>query len=492
MGVCNVRILLLYNSKDKYGFKASYHLGLEYIAAMLKCKGIESVIAGYEDDDDEILQIIRSKSIKYCGLSMFKETLENDVQLLSKIKRMYPEIHIFVGGHYATFTHQFLLTSFNCIDTIILGEGDYSVPALIELLEQGKELIGISGISTRNENGEILVSESIARIENLDDLPNAHCIMENVAILSSSRGCYGSCTFCSINSFYGDNRWIFRTVENLVNHIEYLVKYSNIKYLKFVDDNFIGDKTHGRIRAFNIAKEIINRKIELKFEIQCRANDVSEELFTQLFSAGLRKVFLGIESGSKDALIRYHKSCNVDVNVAALKILRKIGIVVDIGFIMYDLQSTWDETCANIDFLLKNDIFDPIALCIKMIPYEGTHFYKMLIDSGEYEKYEIALPDNKCNSFYLICREIVSTTNYHFFIRELVSNDELIKFIRQSLQELILEAFKSINDGVYEFNKLRNECKIKAKELRTEYILLFNLMKIGEGDSNEIITGQTT
>jgi hypothetical protein len=81
-----------------------------------------------------------------------------------------------------------------------------------------------------------------------------------------------------------------------------------------------------------------------------------EENLQLLRDAGLRKIFLGIESGSPSQLRRYCKGHTVDECIAASKVVIGAGLRLELGFIMFDPLCTLAEIVENVRFLLDNDL----------------------------------------------------------------------------------------------------------------------------------------
>ena len=99
------------------------------------------------------------------------------------------------------------------------------------------------------------------------------------ASLLSSRGCYGRCTFCSVNAFFArfGAKYRMRSVENVLAEMEELQRNYGVRNFAFNDANFICGRK-GRERAFEFAEALLKRGIKARFSIQCRVNDVEKEL----------------------------------------------------------------------------------------------------------------------------------------------------------------------------------------------------------------------
>ncbi len=171
----------------------------------------------------------------------------------------------------------------------------------------------------------------------------------------------------------------------MVDELEMLIKEYQVENVVFCDGNF----TISRERAARIAEEIIRRKLKIRYAIESRVTEVEEDLFKLLKESGLKRVLLGIESGSQTMLDRFNKGTTVEENIKALEILSKLDIYVSPGFIMLDDRTTLEELQENISFVrLAREIMGnkirPFDITTKMYPLAGTEFESYLRENGKY------------------------------------------------------------------------------------------------------------
>lgn len=141
---------------------------------------------------------------------------------------------------------------------------------------------------------------------------------------------------------------------NIVDELEYLNKEFKYSMFKFVDDSFFGPGKDWKKRAIKIADEIIARKLNIRFRISARVNNVDRRVFIRLKQAGLYAVSVGVESGVQRALNTFQKGTTVAQNKVALQILNDLGIITLMGFIGFDPYTSLDEVEKNLKFLEKN------------------------------------------------------------------------------------------------------------------------------------------
>ena len=100
-----------------------------------------------------------------------------------------------------------------------------------------------------------------ALIEPLDSLPfpvRSDLFLQTVGgNILASRGCYGQCSFCYINNFYGNGcQWRGRSPDNVAQEIAELYSRLSAHSIYFVDANFFGRGSEGRKRALEIVERI--------------------------------------------------------------------------------------------------------------------------------------------------------------------------------------------------------------------------------------------
>ena len=206
--------------------------------------------------------------------------------------------------------------------------------------------------------------------------------------VAGSRGCYGACTFCTINPFYGGrSAWRPRSPENVLAEIEAALAAQPAKRrFYFADPNFFGPGARGRERALALAR-LIRERVHIRFGLEGRVNDLDEELVEALVSAGFDELLIGLESGSDETLRRLNKRTTVAQNRRALSILRSYGIEPNVGFIMFEPGSSLEDVRVNLAFLEEERLLDRLAvtanmLCHQQIVLRPTPAYREALVAG--------------------------------------------------------------------------------------------------------------
>jgi radical SAM superfamily enzyme YgiQ (UPF0313 family) len=67
--------------------------------------------------------------------------------------------------------------------------------------------------------------------------------------------------------------------------------------------------------------------------------------------AGLFLVYMGLESGSEQGLETLAKGVDVQQNLAAVRVLKELGLTFEFGFMLFDPSTTFASIRDNIAFL---------------------------------------------------------------------------------------------------------------------------------------------
>lgn len=341
-----------------------------YIASVLQQHGCEVVIHDAYLSGESFDQTFKKLTETDTGLLgvhavYFWEHTGELFTLLGRIKTARPELPIILYGIFPTFACRKLLQNYPFIDGIIIGEPELTFLEIIRMMEAGKAPVSesVAGFACRINNS-ITINKPRALIDPLDGLPFPLRHRESLETIGGSilgsRGCYGNCTFCCINPFYGPKPcWRGRTPDNIAAEIEALLPALDKKYVYFLDPNFFGKGRGGKLRALEIAGRL--KEYSLRFGLESRCNDIDARTLAKLVDAGLQDVFLGIESGSPASLARMKKGVALDKTRAAVRLLREYNVSVTPGFIMFEADATLTDIRDNFAFLKSQGLLNKLS-----------------------------------------------------------------------------------------------------------------------------------
>ena len=388
-----------------------------YIASVLHDNKIDvEIINAHLYDwsiEETITQLTRKHFPLLCVHTVYLWERTQDIfNMLYALKLRDLTAHINLYGYYPTFSYGKILTNFPFIDSVTVGEPEFTTLELAGyiLLRKGiQEEINIPGLAVSDRSERVVFSPRHP-VQDLDQLPypdrqdiDLYKKKGIVTYIQGSRGCYGHCTFCYLNPFYGQvNLWRGRSAKNIFDEILKLHTEHSIENFYFSDANFFGPGKPGKERAVTLAELILSHDLNIHFGFECRANDIEEYSLSKLVMAGLTKVFLGLESGDTASLKRFKKHTTVDENKQAIQLLRDYGIEPTFGFIMFEPESTLESVRNNFEFLQEMGIMTTPAVTAHLLHHRQTIF------AGTPD-YQSMIREPTCSN--------ASFTNYELFYR---------------------------------------------------------------------------
>jgi len=362
-----------------------------YVAGVLESEGHEvEIIEGYMDrmSYDEIESTVSGFKPDILGVHMVYHWQDN-LELYDFMQRMKAQgdaKYVTVFGFYPTIAYEDILQKCAAVDSVIVGEPEVT---FVELTASSGVNSDFPGLALRDRSGKITCNRR-PLVGDLDSLPfpvrtEAAFRLPEVNI-QGSRGCYGGCTFCYINPFYGQgSRWRGRSPENITAEIDSVIERWGVRDFYFTDPNFFGPGKMGQERARKLAALLKPRNI--RFGIEGRVNDIHDKTISALVEAGLRHILIGLESGKDSSLRRMNKMTTVAQNEEAIRILKKNGIEPNIGFIMFEPDATLEDIRTNFEFLKRNDLLKNLPITANVLYHhqiilKGTPAYKKIHQEG--------------------------------------------------------------------------------------------------------------
>jgi anaerobic magnesium-protoporphyrin IX monomethyl ester cyclase len=377
-------------SSDVICFPAVESLALGYLASSLRDSGHKVEIL------DEEIQGIRRKNLirklkRNDGIIGFTAIAKPQIfpilEVIRELRESGSTPHITIGGQFATYLYKHILAE-NLFDSVIRYEGERTIVELAEALENNRELKKVDGMAFR-KGKRIIVNRNRELIPNLDSLPfpardTLPKLVERggLPVISSSRGCYNRCSYCSISQFYSDPPGkIFRarSAENVLVELSEMKEKFGIKDVWFVDDNFVIPGPWGRERTEKLCRGI--SEMGLEFDIYLRANDVNPGLLKLLKRSGIMSIFIGAEAGCNDTLQGIlNKNTTVQRTKRAIRMCNEFGINVDPGFIMFHPWSTMKEIGMNIRFLKDIEKYTLYGIASFLTAYSFTPIGREMLE----------------------------------------------------------------------------------------------------------------
>jgi anaerobic magnesium-protoporphyrin IX monomethyl ester cyclase len=390
------------------------NLGLGYLAANLKANGYSDVkiyqfdapstLAGtnknfevFEEYDPdwgenyyremnnrdnpiwlEIKEILEKEKPDILGITSMTPQAESARILAQIMKDIDPQTAIIQGGIHASLMPEEILAK-SPVDIVALTEFDLHITQLADHLRKRLPLEKIPNIAYRNGENEIITTERVLPIQNIDEtrhpVREIHTVGENKPTIPAlmpmitSRGCPYNCTFCARLSLLG-HKVRYRSAENVVEEIEMLYKNYRTRNIIFEDDTFTLNKPR-LLKIFELLKE---KKLDISWECQTKVNVVNKELVKLLKDNGCKRISIGAESGNQEILDSINKKQTVEQIREASKIIREAGINLS-PFFMVGYPNETNKTIEDTFNLIK-DIDCYTAHVYPLIPMPGSKLYE--------------------------------------------------------------------------------------------------------------------
>lgn len=354
-------------------------LGLGYLSSFLKRNGIDAVIIdGLREKigNNEVMSRILLEKPDAVGITCLTAFYNETINLAKMVKDA--GIRCIIGGVHPTFLPQRTLSDSGA-DYVICGEGE---KALTELLKNNFVNSGIKGVYTRDDFKENTPLIKAERIENLDELPfpdweqinpNSYpkaphgAVVKNfpIGIIMTTRGCPYECAFCASPKFY-DRKIRFRSPQNVVAEIKYLVDSFGVKEIHFEDDNLTLERNH----IEKICHLIIENNIKISWACPngIRADRVDRDLIKLMKKTGCYCFAYGIESANPEILLNIKKRETLETIKNAIEVADREGILCQ-GFFIFGLPGETKETMANsIKFARNSKLSRAQFLILDVLP----------------------------------------------------------------------------------------------------------------------------
>lgn len=442
---------------------ATSNLGISYLSAYIRQHHRDCpiyIIDGrfHNLTPAKAFEKIQAIDPQWIGISLcVDEATPWSQELLTLIQASGKEIHITLGGYFPTLLTDHALEKFPTINSIVLGEGETTLFELIDRLKTKRDWHDIPGLVYREKSTNIFTPKR-ALIENLDLLPFPDRYLASgdggkmEVMMEGTRGCKFNCSFCAVQPFLRKNTgksYRLRSADHIVAEINSLCsQYPKLQSFRFVDPDFIAPGTSERAeRLVKLLKESA-RTIHFMMDTRISALIPNQKLLQELRHVGLKRLYLGIESGSEHILKKMHKAIKVEEIVKGIQMLQTIGIDYSYGFMMITPWST-DADIESNAYLLKT---------IGRIEFR-SFFHEMTVIPGTYSHQQLS--ENK----QLIWCGSLSYYSYHSQSNRI----ERFRQLNNQLQKRYPICFGNAVGFLYENNRqLRRIGQIeKAQELES-------------------------
>lgn len=363
-----MRVLLVNPPDASQGGVSNPVLGLLYLASYIRDLVEVEYIDGFLEGWDGYKKKLELFKPNIVGVTMLTKDRHKSLQALHMAKDT-GAITVTGGAHASAMAEQ-IAANYPYVDYIIQGEGEHALKELLKDIIQGYE--DMPKIIQGNNLPLDEIGHPAWDMGYLDTdryIGNADIRVPIIA----SRGCSGSCAFCSTWRFW--RKYRARHPEDIADEIEMIVRDYGKSHFVFEDDSLSCDIT----AAKDTMRAIIKRHLDIRFFSTMRADGIDDELAALIKEAGGYGVSIGFESGSQRILDIMHKHITVEQNIKAALTVKQAGLSL-CALMVYNTVGERDEDrLANHQFLtlIKADDLGTLG-CLWILP--DTHFYHQMVE----------------------------------------------------------------------------------------------------------------
>lgn len=404
-----MRILLISVNKERNPYPVA-PLGLAYLSGALIEEGHDVRILDLcfiEDFKESIRETFKEFSPELTGISIRNVdnlTYPLSVSYIPFIKsvtdylKSVTDAPIILGGSGFSIFPEAMLDYLE-LDHGVIGEGEKAIKSIARvgticespLLEKIPNLIFRKGDRFCRNLMEPIedFGKPFRNLINND----AYLRWGGMGNIQTKRGCPFNCTYCTYPLIDG-KKMRLRRPEEIGEEIEFIYKEYGIDHIFFVDDIFNYPVEH----AESICKEIINRRLDVRWTAFCNPSFISTNLFPLMKDAGCQGVEFGTDSLSEPVIKNFRKSFSPEDVENACARTREAGLETA-HYIIFggpgETPETIKETFERLDRINPTAVIAMIGIRV----YPGTPIEAMskgdgflrrgaIIDDGKFNHLE--------------------------------------------------------------------------------------------------------
>ncbi len=302
--------------------------------------------------------------------------IDEALMISRRVKAHRPDLPVVWGGWHPSLFPLEVLAEADCVDVVVRGQGERSMQDLIGCFAKGGDLFGVAGIAFR-ENGEPRMTAT-RPLEPYERLPAADYSLlpvERYFTLKKRRqldyvtsiGCHYRCRFCADPAVFNRQRSAI-PLDRVVAELSELAGRHGVDDVNFQDETFFSSRRW----TVELATKLIDRGAPFTWAATMRADQgarLTDDDFRLLARSGLRKLLIGVESGSPSMLEVLGKDIALDEIETVAERCRDHKIAATCPFIF----GIPGEDAADVEASLR------LALRLKSMSWKNTtpfFFYK--------------------------------------------------------------------------------------------------------------------
>lgn len=348
-------------------------LGPLYLAAALEQAGFSCDLRDYQQhvsDDpfssEAIADFCRDPA-PIIGLSCMANLLPFTIMAARKLRELYPDRLIVLGGVGAKSVECAVLEAFPWIDVVAHGEGERTIVELLRAVKARRSLECVAGLAVRRADGGVQLNPPQPRVVDLETLPKpAYHLVDLSAYegfgMVTSRGCPYPCTFCSVAPIWNHESHS-RSCAGIIEEMRQLNAQAGVDLFLFQDEFFVSSKKH--VLAF--CEALAASGLNVRWKAFGRINLTDVETMDAMRATGCVELRYGIESAAPDVLRRTRKGFTstkaIEIVSQAVERFPRVDTFFVWGFPFETMNDFQQTVFQMISFRLMGARVLPSLLC---------------------------------------------------------------------------------------------------------------------------------
>ena len=320
------RRVVLYNPRAVF---FTMPLALVAIASALDRDKVDVVIIDGRLEADPIAAVVAAARGALCvGVTVLTGAPIHDALAVSRaVKAADPSCPIVWGGwHPSLFAGECLDEP--SVDIVVSGQGEDTFRTIVDRLIAGeRRRADVRRARCRDLNEFPAHDYSLIPVERYFALKGSRQID-----YISSQGCRFRCAFCADPAVFARG-WTGLAPERIADEIAFLHRRYAIEDVAFQDETFF---THTQ-RVDAAGRQFLKRSLPITWTATLRADQacrLGDDLFAKTVRSGLRRVMVGVESGSQEMLDRLQKDMKLEQVRTTAEMCSRHGVGAIFNFIV--------------------------------------------------------------------------------------------------------------------------------------------------------------
>ena len=316
--------------------------------------------------------------------------IRDALKVTRAVKQARPNLPIVWGGWHPSLFPEQCLTEPD-VDAVVVGQGEETFAEIVDRYAAGQSLEGVFGCAYRAPQSAVVNPPRPFR--DVNDLPPHDYTLIDVQRYFapkrkrqfdyiSSQGCRFRCTFCADPAVF-KRGWYGLEPERMARELAAHHRTYRFEEIAFQDETFFTS----RARVEAIADAFIAAGLNVAWTATMRADQgtrLDDALLAKCRRSGLRRVMIGVESGSPEMLKRIKKDITIPQVFDSARKCKRHGIGAILNFIVGFPGESDDSVQETLDVAARLRAISPDfeASIFYFRPYPGNPIADELLRSG--------------------------------------------------------------------------------------------------------------